>query len=180
MQKLAAFVCNAEPPKTHLNASETWSRAMGSAATKSDSSIEVLITKPDGKVVKSQGNSEGQFSFSETRLLGTYTGKMVGAKETMLACVTSQEYRSAKESTLAYLTADELTKLAGSCKASVATSASDLLANTVSEWNGREVWTWIWTALLFCFLAEIALEQRLSPRVKSKVAASSSLRGTTA
>ncbi len=180
MQKLAGFVCNADPPRTHLNASETWSRSMGGDATKSDSGNELLITKPDGKVVKSQLNGDGLFGFTETRLLGTYTGKMVGTKERLLACVTSQEYRSAKESRLAYLTADELTNLAGSCKASVATSASDLLANTVSEWNGREVWTWIWTALLFCFVAEIALEQSLSPRVKSKVAASSSLRGTIA
>ena len=180
MQKLAAFVCNAEPPKTHLKASETWSRSIGRDATKSESGKELLITKPDGKVVKSQWNGEGPFGFTETRLLGTYTGNMVGTKETLLACVTNQEYRSAKESTLAYLTADELNNLAGSCKASVANSASDLLANTVSEWNGREVWTWIWTALLFCFVAEIALEQSLSPRVKSKVAASSSLRGTIA
>ncbi len=182
MQKLTAFVCNADAPKTHLNAGETWSRLMVGAATKPDSKNDVLITKPDGKVVKSQWNSEGQFGFTDTRLLGTYTGKMDGAKDTLVACVTSQEYRSAKESMLTYLTAEELTNLAGSCKASVATSASGLLANTVSDWNGREIWTWIWMALLFCFLAEIALEQSLSPRVNStsKIAASSSLRGTAA
>ena len=180
MQKLAAFVCNADPPKTHLNAGENWSRTIGSAATKSDSKNEVLITKPDGKVVKSQWNNEGPFGFTETRLLGSYNGKLDGTKETMLACVTSQEYRLGKESTLAYLTVDELNNVAGSCKASIATSASDLLASTVPDWNGREVWTWIWTALLICFMAEIALEQSLSPRLKPKVAASSSLRGTTA
>ena len=182
MQKLAAFVCNAEPPKTHLSASETWSRTMTSTATKLGSKKDVLITKPDGKVVKSQWDSEGQFRFTDTRLLGTYSGAIGDTKDTLLACVTSQEHRSAKESMLTYLSDDELTKLAGSCKASVATSAHNLLANTVSDWNGREVWTWIWTALLICFLAEIALEQSLSPRVssKSRKAASSSLRGTAA
>lgn len=184
MQKLAAYVCNAEPPTTQLVASDSWSRSLSGLTNKTDTSQEVQIMKPDGKVVKSQVNAEGQLRFTDTRLLGTYTGKIDGTEteKVLLACVKSKDYKTAKESTLAYLNADELTNLAASSNASIATGASDFLAKSVTDWLGREVWTWVWTLLLFCFLAEIALEQSLSPKVKSKpkLASTASLRGTTA
>ena len=183
MQKLTAYVCNAESPSTQLVAGDRWSRSLVGLASKTDySANEFQIKKPDGKIVNLPVSSEGQLRFNDTRLLGTYLGKrvpvnaspFVNAQRTdtttdqLLFCVRSKDWRSTKESNLDYLTADELAKLAISCKASVATNASGFLDSSETDWHGREVWTWIWIALLFLFLAEIALEQRLSPKIRAK------------
>jgi hypothetical protein len=182
MQKLAGFVCSAQPPATQLVAGEGWSRSFGGIKTKPDFSMKFEITKPDGEIVTSQLDSEGQLRFTDTRLLGSYTCKIEGTNESLMACVTSNDSRSAKESILTYLSNDQLSKLASDCKASVANGVSDFLSDSRTEWNGREIWTWVWTALLLCFLSEILLEQSLSPKVKSrsKFASASALRGSTA
>jgi len=65
---------------------------------------------------------------------------------------------------LKYVTPKEISVIATASKATVSASSKDFLANTRPDWYGREIWTWIWTALVVCFLAEMALEQSLSPR----------------
>ncbi len=188
IQKLTAFVCNAIPPETSLLASEVWTRRMREPIPKAiQEKKEVHITKPDGKVVNVELDDDQIFRFGETRLLGTYVARpiespkivspksieQVPAKDSMVACVKTKDWRSARESQLNYLSSEELALLAASCNATVSASSRELLNLSHTDWHGREIWTWVWAALVFCFLAEMALEQSLSPRLKSRTAATS-------
>ena len=172
VQKLAAFVCNATPPETTAIAGDPWTRAIRESKWKADKSAQkIRITKPDSQVVSEPLTADGTFRFNGTRLLGTYVAMPIDPNDSlnrMVVCVRSKDWRSAQESDLTYLTPDETAKLAASYHATSSTSARELLNTFRLDWHGREIWTWIWTALVFCFLAEIALEQSLSPRLKSK------------
>ena len=188
IQKLTAFVCNAIPPETSLLASDVWTRPMREPTLKASEEIkEVRITKPDGKVVNVPMADDRIFRFGETRLLGTYVARRVESQQnvwpkgseqgsspdSMVACVKSKDWRSARESQLTYLSSEELAKLATSCNATVSASSRELLNLSHTDWHGREIWTWVWTAFVLCFLAEMALEQSLSPRLKTRSAATS-------
>ncbi|MFY8200512.1 MAG: hypothetical protein ACOVLE_07575, partial [Pirellula staleyi] len=84
-----------------------------------------------------------------------------------LVCVKPDISESSSESQWQPLTSQEMAALAKTWNASFSNSSADLLNSTRSGWHGREIWTWLWTALMICFLAEIVLEQRLSPRLQS-------------
>ncbi len=188
VQKLTVFVCNAVPPETSLLASDVWTRRVHEPVPKSNQETkEVRISKPDGKGVNVQLADDRIFRFGETRLLGTYVARPVESQQnvspkgseqgstpdSMIACVKSKDWRSANESQLTYLSSDELDKVAASYNATVSASSRDLLKISHMDWHGREIWTWVWTALVLCFLAEMALEQSLSPRLKTRSAATS-------
>ena len=170
VQKLVAYTANANPPTSNSVATDGWSRKLDALDTKSAiAAEEVRITKPDGTKEILKVTAEGQMRFSGTRLLGTYSAERSSGESTtslgpMLACAKSGGQHSNQESELKYLTPDEISLIASPSKATVSTSSRDFLASTRPDWHGREIWTWIWTALVVCFLAEIALEQSLSPR----------------
>ena len=183
IQKLAAFACNAIPPETSLRAGDVWTRPIPELALKANEEIkEVRVTKPDGKVVNVQLADDRIFRFGETRLLGTYITRLVESQQnvslkvdeqgsnpdSMVACVNSKNFLSGRESQLSYLSSEELAKLANSFNATVSASSRELLDLSHTDWHGREIWTWVWTALVICFLAEMAIEQSLSPRLKTR------------
>ncbi len=196
VQKLAAFVCNAAPPDTTVIAGESWTRAINDPKWNSDDSTKQLrVVKPDGQLVTATMAADGKMRFNDTRLLGTYFAKLMDSKSNvssnenltipsfyqMVVCARSRDWRSGQESNLTYLTPDEIVKLAASLDATSSASARELLNSFRLDWHGREVWIWIWTVLLLVFLAEMALEQSLSPRLKSRPITASRLaaRGTT-
>ncbi len=183
VQKLAAFVCNAAPPDTTVVASDRWMRTINASKWDPDGPTkQVRVTKPDGQVVTVPLAADGNMQFNDTRLLGPYFATLVGSKpnlssnesrrnlslEPMVVCARSQDWRSSQESNLTYLTPGEMAKLTANCNATSSVSARELLNTFRLNWHGREVWTWIWTVLVLCFLAEMGLEQSLSPRLKSK------------
>ena len=183
IQKLAAFVCNAEPPDTTVVASELWTRTIHAPKWDPEGTTrQVRVTKPDGQVVTEPLASDGIMQFNDTRLLGPYFATLVDNRpnvssnenrrnlslEPMVVCARSKDWRSSQESNLTYLTPGEMAKLTASCDATSSVSARELLSTFRLNWHGREVWTWIWTVLVLCFLAEMGLEQSLSPRLKSK------------
>jgi len=183
VQKLAAFVCNAAPPDTTVVASDRWMRTISASKWDPDGPTkQVRVTKPDGQVVTVPLAADGNMQFNDTRLLGPYFATLVGSKpnlpsnesrrnlslEPMVVCARSKDWRSSQESNLTYLTPGEMAKLTANCNATSSVSARELLNTFRLNWHGREVWTWIWTVLVLCFLAEMGLEQSLSPRLKSK------------
>ena len=183
IQKLTAFACNAIPPETSLLAGEVWTRRMHESISQTSEEVkEFRVTKPNGHVVSVRLADERSFSFGETRLLGPYVARLVlsqknvsqigsqqrDSPDSMIVCVKSRDWRSGRESQLSYLSSEELAKLANSCNATVSASSRELLDLSHTDWHGREIWTWVWTALVIFFLAEIAIEQSLSPWLKTR------------
>jgi hypothetical protein len=182
VQKLLAYASNANPPDSNSIATNGWSRSFDSTDSKSlNATEEVQITKPDGTVVAWKLTADRQLRFADTRLLGTYSAKCLQSESSaavgpILACSKSQSPQSNKESStesnreseLTTLTSGEISTIVLSGNATVSASSSSFLASSKTDWHGREIWTWIWTALVVCFLAEMAVEQSLSPRVRSK------------
>ncbi len=181
VQKLAAYVCNVDAPNRHSVANGHWLRSSSDSNAKSLAPMQELrITKPDGVAVTVQVSEDGQLRFNDTRLLGTYVARQasaisgapkvdaptVSSMDQFAICIRSESAYSGDESTLSTLTRDELKKLANYGKATVSYSVKEFLSQTRSDWHGREAWTWLWIALIICFLAEMALEQKLSPRLK--------------
>jgi hypothetical protein len=125
---------------------------------------------------------DGEMQFNDTRLLGPYFATRVDSRpklssdengktlamEPMVVCARSKDWRSAQESNLTYLSPGEMATLTASCNATSSVNVRELLNTFRLNWHGREVWTWIWTVLVLCFLAEMGLEQSLSPRLKSR------------
>jgi hypothetical protein len=62
------------------------------------------------------------------------------------------------------LAPEELESLAKSASASVHSDANRWLEKERSNSSGKELWTWFWLGLLAMFLAEMFLQQSLSPR----------------
>ena len=143
--------------------------------------------RPDKKSDIVQMEEGHQFHFNDTRLLGPYiaTGltesdsttsglaptepmeemsSAIFALNRTLVCVKPDVMKSSTESQWQPLSSKEMADLAKTWNARFSNSSVELLDSTRSVWHGREIWTWLWTALVICFLAEIALEQRLSPR----------------
>lgn len=178
VQKLVAYTANANPPTSNSIATDGWSRKLDRLNTNvAIATQEVQITKPDGTTDTVKLTAEGQMRYSDIRLLGTYSAKRSSSESTsllgpMLACSKSVGQQSNQESELKYSTPDEISIIASPSKATISASSKDFLARTRPDWHGREIWTWIWTALVVCFLAEMALEQSLSPRNSSKPNAS--------
>ncbi len=185
VQKLAAYVCNVDTSYSHSVSSGIWLRSLNETDAKAFAPTnELSITKPDGIEVPVRLSDEGQLRFSDTRLLGTYVAKQANRDTVLPAndtartqsldqlaiCVQSKSARSGNESNLGTLTSDEMKTLAALGKATVSASAKEFLDQSRSDWHGREAWTWLWIGLVFCFLAEMAVEQRLSRRRKSSSA----------
>ena len=170
IQKLAAFVCNANPPATRLVAGDVWTRKMHRSSSASHDDMQtVRVTTPEGMEVSVPLADDGVLRFRKTRLLGAYYASFDEDRANpIIVCAMSKDSRFAEESTLTYLTQDELAKLAASSRATVSINSRELLSRSQSDWRGREVWTWIWAALVLCFFAEMALEQSLSPRLNSR------------
>jgi hypothetical protein len=164
-------------------------------ADKADKSVmlaKLRITKPDGTLATVETDKTGaandtatdmggkrRFEFSDTRLLGDYIARSAddsikpdeSTTGLWAASVSQHGYLhsslNTSESQLRYLDATEAKTLAQQWKGTLSATADEVLATSRSNWYGREVWTWIWTALVVCFLAEIALEQWISPRLRA-------------
>ena len=188
IQKLVAFVSNANPPTSNAISTTGWSRTIDTLHTERSSVTDTLqVTKPDGTAVVIKLTAEGQLRFSDTRLLGKYMATLFQDETNrsfgpIFACSTTEEPLTRQESELTYLTPAEIDSVAISGKATVSASSKDFLANARTDWQGREIWTWIWIALVVCFLAEIAIVQSLSPRARTKPTATPQqfVRGSTA
>ncbi len=192
IQKLAAYAARVEPPDRQITSGSEWSaRISPKTVVSSESSPRtVQVMRPDKKTEIVQMEEGQRFHFGDTRLLGPYmaTGlaesvssavdlgppkpteetQSVGfALNRTLVCVKPDISESSSESQWQPLTSQEMAALAKTWNASISNSSADLLNSTRSGWHGREIWTWLWTALMICFLAEIVLEQRLSPRLQS-------------
>ncbi len=183
VQKLAAFVCNAAPPDTTVVASDRWTRTfIASKWEPGGATKQVRVSKPDGQVVVEPLAADGKMQFNDTRLLGTYFATLADSRpnqssnenggnvslERMVVCARSRDWSTSQESNLTYLTPGEMATLTASSNATSSVNVRELLNTFRLNWHGREVWTWIWTVLVLCFLAEIGLEQSLSPRLKSR------------
>lgn len=173
MQKLAAYACTADPPLTHITSGETWTRSLGNPDTKlSDVQGQFIVTRPDGVAVPVQTSDEGKLQFNQTRLQGIYVVKPVQREPSdaglnqWVVCVRNKPPSSVNESNLSSLNSDEMKSLAALGQATVSNNTREFLTQTRADWHGREAWTWIWMALVVCFLAEMALEQSLAPRTR--------------
>jgi len=129
----------------------------------------VRVTTPDGMEISVPLADDGVLRFRKTRLLGAYYASFdENRANPIIVCAMSKDSRFAEESTLTYLAQDELAKLAASTHATVSINARKLLSRSQSERRGREVWTWIWAALVLCFFAEMAFEQSIFPTLNSR------------
>lgn len=173
VQKLVAYTSNANPPNCNAIGTEGWSRSLDPMSTDSTNvTEEVQIVKPDGSTVTLRVPADRTMRFSDTRLLGLYSVKRLQMESDssagpILASSKSERLQSNSESELTYLTSEEISTIALAGKATVSASSSDFLESARTDWHGREIWTWIWTALVVCFLAEMAVEQSLFPKVRS-------------
>jgi hypothetical protein len=189
IQKLAAYAAQVEPPDRQLTSGSEWTASISPKTIDSSKSSPgtIQVVRPDKKSDIVQMEEGHQFHFNDTRLLGPYiaTGltksdsttsglaptepmeemsSAIFALNRTLVCVKPDVMKSSAESQWQPLSSKEMADLAKTWNASFSNSSVELLDWTRSVWHGREIWTWLWTALVICFLAEIALEQRLSPR----------------
>lgn len=192
IQKLAAYAARVEPPDRQITSGSEWSAKISSKTVVSSESSPrtIQVMRPDKKTAIVQMEEGQRFHYQDTRLLGPYiaTGLAESVSSAVdlrppepmeetrsdgfalnrtLICVKPDISESFSESQLQPLTSQEMVDLAKTWNASISNSSADLLNSTRSGWHGREIWTWLWTALIICFLAEIVLEQRLSPRLQS-------------
>ena len=91
----------------------------------------------------------GQAMAGDTRLYHGFTSSSIDRKQELARSVLAPE---------------ELESLAKSASASVHSDANRWLEKERSNSSGKELWTWFWLGLLAMFLAEIFLQQSLSPR----------------
>ncbi|MFM7927385.1 MAG: hypothetical protein ACKO9Q_06685, partial [Pirellula sp.] len=91
----------------------------------------------------------GQAMAGDTRLYHGFTSSAIDRKQELARSVLAPE---------------ELESLAKSASASVHSDANRWLEKERSNSSGKELWTWFWLGLLAMFLAEIFLQQSLSPR----------------
>ena len=183
IQKLTHYVCNSETTGPNVLCGAPWSIPLVEATNENKSQTQdVIVTKPDGTKVDVKWKSTEPFYFADTRLLGNYEATQLrpateSALETTASkqpnqrwnfSVRSNNHRDGLESNLQYLSTEELKTLAVHGNANLAMAEQDLLSQSQLDWHGREIWTWVWSLLVLCFLAEIALAQSLSPHRKPR------------
>lgn len=179
VQRLFQYVSNRRADDTRVAPGEMERRLLNGDATAIESVNNVDVVRPDQQLVPaplvaSVEASKGQkvLEFADTRLLGPYTFRFL---ESDYAFVVSNQpvgrdvnagTGQDTESELEVLGRDAIetrAKLLGA-KFYDMSSVNSMEVGTLL--SGRELWTWVWTILLICFLAEIALEQQMSPRTK--------------
>ena len=189
VQRLVAYAAQLQSTKGNMAVGATWT-------IQSDRNAKLTLAKPDGTLDSIETNDVGRVDLPSMRLLGNFIARPVVAPEKQQqneVSIANQEVKGASEerqtgiyaasvsqfglepnnepsleSKLEYLEQQEVAKLAQSWDASWAATLDELFASSQRKWFGREIWFWIWTALLTCFLAEIALEQWLSPRLRGR------------
>lgn len=186
IQKLVAYAANLSKGDTTLNVGDEWRYELAKQTKPNQPSqagkpSKALVYRPDGKATTVEIDERGQFVFSDTRLLGTYVVRAMpenvneskdtkaesdSSSEILAACNVTSEPSTRKESELAGLINEDLTQLAGTWSAAVANNPKELLSASRTQWHGREIWTWLWSLLVVCFLAEIAVQQWQSPRLR--------------
>lgn len=189
VQRLVAYAAKLQSTKGNIAVGTTW-------AIHANKNTKLTLAKPDGTFDSIETNDVGRVDLPSMRLLGNFLARPVVASETphqngiftanqelkgasevletgiYAACVSQfglePSNEPSQESKLEYLEQQEAATLAKSWNASLAATVDQLFAFSQRKWFGREIWFWIWTALLICFLAEIALEQWLSPRLRGR------------
>lgn len=104
----------------------------------------------------------GQAIAGELRLYNGFSASAVDRKQELIQTLLDPE---------------ELETIAQAASASIHSDASQWLSKERSSSDGKELWTWFWLGLLAMFLAEMFLQQSLSPRL-SRPSASSVPTGT--
>lgn len=188
-QRLVAYAAQLQSMKGNIAVGATWT-------IRASKNTKLTLAKPDGSFDSVETNDVGRVDLPSMRLLGNWIARPVVAAETLqqneiaianqeekganqeletgiyAACVSQFGLEStnepSQESKLEYLDQQEVATLAKSWNASLASTVDQLFASSQRKWFGREIWFWIWTALLICFFAEIALEQWLSPRLRGR------------
>jgi hypothetical protein len=189
VQRLVAYAAQLQSTKGNMAVGTTWT-------IHADINKKLTLAKPDGTFDSIETNDVGRVDLPLMRLLGNFIVRPVVDAEKQQqneVSTANQELKDvsdelqteiyaasvsqfglepknepSQESRLEYLKQQEVAKLAKNWDASWAATVDELFASSQSKWFGREIWFWIWTALLICFLAEIALEQWLSPRLRGR------------
>ena len=189
IQRLVAYAAQLQSTKGNMAVGKSWT-------IHADKNTKLTLAKPDGTFDSIETDDVGRVDLPSLRLLGNFIARPVVAAEKqqqnegsttneavndagealqtgIYAASVSQfglepNNEPSLESKLEYLEQQEVAKLAKSWNASWAATVDELFASSHRKWFGREIWFWIWTALLICFLAEIALEQWLSPRLRGR------------
>lgn len=182
VQRLLAYAARLETTEGNLAAGATWSIDTGKFT-------KLSIAKPDGSFESFETDQEGKVDLPALRLIGSYIArpnlassaslqnqeadvdrpKFVGTGVYAASVSQSGVNRTLEngfESNLSFLDQQEAVELAKRWNATLATSVEELRAANQRTWLGREIWFWFWTALVVCFLAEVGLEQALSPRMR--------------
>lgn len=189
VQRLVAYAAQLQSNQGNIAVGVTWT-------IHADKNTKLTLAKPDGTFASIETNDAGRVDLPSMRLLGNWIARPVVASETPpqngiivanqeakgsreeletgihAACVSSYGFEPSNEpsmeSKLEYLEQQEAATLAKNWNASLAVTVDQLFASSQRKWFGREIWFWMWTALLICFLAEVALEQWLSPRLRGR------------
>lgn len=189
VQRLVAYAAQLQSTKGNMAVGTTWT-------IHADIHKKLTLAKPDGTFDSIETNDVGRVDLPLMRLLGNFIVRPVvvaekqqqnevstanqelkdvsGELQTEIYAASVSQFglepknEPSQESRLEYLKQQEVAKLATNWDASWAATVDELFASSQRKWFGREIWFWIWTALLICFLAEIALEQWLSPRLRGR------------
>ena len=189
VQRLVAYAAQLQSTKGNMAVGKSWT-------IHADKNTKLTLAKPDGTFDSIETDDVGRVDLPSMRLLGNFIARPVVAAEkqqqngvptinqevngvsedlqTGIYAVSVSQFglepnnEPSLESKLEYLEQQEVAKLAKNWDASWAATVDELFASSQRKWLGREIWFWIWTALLICFLAEIALEQWLSPRLRGR------------
>jgi hypothetical protein len=188
VQKIIGYVASAKPIQRTQLAGVAWDLTSAIAnerqSLKGDGNSTWKITKPDGTIVPVTVSESSDVVFEDTRMLGTYlfhesprldsVDSSSASSKTLPTVRAAIEVGASKvaslESSTVVLATEEMNALAKTWDASVSNSAEDYERRAASTWHGKEIWTWLWGALVVVFLSEMALEQFQSPRLNHKSA----------
>lgn len=191
MQRLFQHVSARRNAIASVEPGELERREWRSDAAGIDGVNSVDVLRPDQQLSPTPlvGSTKGEekakiLEFSDTRLLGQYTFRLL---DTDYAFVVNNQTGSMKgnaergqdrESELEALGREAIQSRAKVLGAQFVDGPLADLSGLGRLQTGRELWTWIWTALLVCFFAEIALEQQMSPRARWSLSRKLSRKGS--
>ncbi|MEM7232845.1 MAG: hypothetical protein AAF517_11745, partial [Planctomycetota bacterium] len=120
----------------------------------------LTVTTPDKRQATVRATKRGDRSiveFAHTQRPGVYT--VTGAREGALHFVSST---AREESNLAFLSPDQVASLAEQCDARVVRSVDERTELESLRRNGREIWRYLWFAVLALLFLEVFLQQKFA------------------